>query len=124
MDDELKIKATEDSPAIVFERKSGDLTISGRSLPEDAFSFYAPVIDWIVNYCNEPSLQTTVHFNLEYFNTASSKQIFKIATLLRDLSKKHKVQVKWHYDDGDKDMCDSGGRFSKLSGIPFELIKN
>lgn len=124
MNDELRIEATEDSPAVVFERKSGNLKISGRSLPEDAFAFYAPVIDWIVQYCGEPSLQTSMTFNLEYFNTASSKQIFKIATLFCELSKNYKVNIRWHYDEGDKDMCDSGERFSKLSGIPFELVQN
>ena len=124
MTDELKIEGTEDSPAVIFEKKSGNLHIVGRSLPEDAFSFYAPIIDWIVSYSTSPSLHTTVKFSLEYFNTASSKQIFKIATLLSDLSKKYTVQIKWHYDDGDKDMCDSGERFSKLSGMPFELVKN
>ncbi len=124
MVDELRIEATEDSPSVIFEKKSGKLHISGRSLPEDAFTFYAPIIDWLITYSNSPNLQTSVKFNLEYFNTASSKQIYKIATILGELAKKYKVDIKWHYDEGDKDMCDSGLRFSKMTGLPFELVKN
>ena len=123
MSDELNIAATEDTPHIKFERK-GLLNISGRSLPEDAFSFYSPVLEWLNAYIKSAPATTSVIFNLEYFNTASSKQIFKISTILSELSKSKTVTVKWHYDDGDKDMCDSGDRFSKLTGINFELVKN
>jgi len=123
MAEELKIAATEDTPNIEFE-KNGNLHISGRSLPEDAFSFYVPVIDWLSAYVKSPGKATHFTFNLEYFNTASAKQIFKIAGLLSELAKNNKVSVKWHYDDGDKDMQSSGERFSKLTGIPFELVKN
>lgn len=122
--DELNIEASEDTPQVVFEKQSGNLKISGRSLPEDAFSYYVPVIDWLVEYAKAPCELTTITFNLEYFNTASAKQIFKIANLIADIGKSNKVLVKWHFDEGDKDMCASGERFSKLSGIPFELIKN
>ncbi len=124
MSDELKIDATEDTPKVCFEKKDGILKLSGRSLPEDAFSFYVPVIDWLVEYSKKPQPQTTFTFDLEYFNTASAKQIFKIAGLLSELSKNNKVIVKWHYDEGDRDMYSSGERFSKLCGIPFEIVKN
>lgn len=124
MKNELKIESTEDTPFIDFEKQTGNFTIKGRSLPEDAFSFYAPVIEWLLEYSKSPAEQTNVIFNLEYFNTASAKQIFKIAGLLTALSNNNKVIIKWHYDEGDKDMYSSGERFSKLCGVPFQLIKN
>ncbi len=122
--DELKIEASEDTPLVLFDKKSGHLKLSGRSLPEDAFSYYVPVIDWIVEYSKLPNQETVFTFDLEYFNTASAKQIFKISGLLTELAKKNKVIIKWHYDDGDRDMQSSGERFAKLCGGTFELIKN
>jgi hypothetical protein len=121
--DELRIESTEDTPSIAFN-ENGNLSMSGRSLPEDAFSFYEPVLNWLKAYSANPAPQTIININLEYFNTASAKQVFKIVTMLSEIGKKQKVTVKWHYDEGDKDMHASGERFSKLSDIPFEFVKN
>lgn len=124
MASELKIEATEDTPGVILDAGSGVFKISGRSLPEDAFWFYNPILEWLTDYIKEPLPITEFHFNLEYFNTASAKQIFKISNLLCELSKTNTVKVLWHYDEGDRDMFSSGGRFSKLCGMPFDLVKN
>lgn len=124
MADEIRISATEDTPEVVLNDKEGTFKISGRSLPEDAFWFYNPIVEWLSGYSKTPLSTTEFHFKLEYFNTASAKQIFKIANILSDISKSNPVKIKWHYDEGDRDMLASGERFSKLCGMPFELIKN
>lgn len=124
MADEIRISATEDTPEVVLSDKEGTFKISGRSLPEDAFWFYNPIVEWLSGYSKTPLSNTEFHFKLEYFNTASAKQIFKIANILSNISKSNPVKIKWHYDEGDRDMQASGERFSKLCGMPFELIKN
>jgi hypothetical protein len=124
MADDIRISATEDTPEVVLDDKAGTFKISGRSLPEDAFWFYNPILEWLAGYSKAPLPATEFHFKLEYFNTASAKQIFKITNILSDISKSNPVTIKWHYDEGDKDMYASGERFSKLCGMPFELIKN
>jgi hypothetical protein len=120
---ELRLDRTEDTP-LVHLNANGELNISGRSLPEDAFSYYEPVLKWLSDYLQSPAPSTILNFDLEYFNTASAKQIFKTVTLLAGLAKEKKVTVKWHYDKGDKDMRSSGERFSKLCNLPFELVEN
>jgi hypothetical protein len=120
----LQIKSTEDSPEILFDKSTGQLTITGKSLPEDAFGFYQSAIEWLSDYIKSPQQLTQVTFNLEYFNTASSKQIFKLISLLKDLSKTHPVKITWHFDKGDKDMQSSGERFSKLCQMPIDVIQN
>lgn len=123
MSDNLKIDGTEDSPIIEMNREAGQILISGRSLPEDAFGFYEPVLNWLTEYVKSPNAITVFTFKLEYFNTASAKQIFKIVCFAADLSKAGKnVTVKWHYDEGDRDMHSSGERFSKLASLPFEFF--
>jgi hypothetical protein len=121
---DLKIEGTEDSPMVNLSKATGEILISGRSLPEDAFSFYAPVMEWLNDYVKSPNPNTVFNFKLEYFNTASAKQIFKIVGMANDLSKGNKVIVKWFYDEGDRDMLSSGERFSKLTQLPFEYIQN
>lgn len=121
--DDIKIEGTEDCPEIEMVKESGQITISGRSLPEDAFSFYEPVMSWLSGYVSAPAGSTHFNFKLEYFNTASAKQIFKIIGIANELSKTNKVTVKWFYDEGDRDMLSSGERFSKLTQLPFEYIE-
>lgn len=121
--DDLRIESTEDTPTVAFN-SNGSLSLSGRSLPEDAFSFYEPILNWLKQYSEKPAPDTIIQINLEYFNTASAKQVFKIVSMLSEIGKKAKVAVKWHYDEGDKDMQASGERFSKLSELPFEFVKN
>lgn len=122
--DDLKIEGTEDSPAILLSIERKEVLITGRSLPEDAFTFYAPVMEWLDNYINKGLSGSVFIFNLEYFNTASAKQLYKIAELAAKLSKTTAVTVKWHYDEDDLDMLASGERFSRLTKLPFEYIQN
>jgi len=124
MTEDLKIEGTEDSPVVDLNGEKGEILISGRSLPEDAFSFYAPVMQWLSDYTKAPKTESVFIFKLEYFNTASAKQIFKIIGMANDISKNNKVTVKWYYDDGDRDMLSSGERFSRLTQLPFEYIQH
>lgn len=124
MQEELKIERTNDTPTILFNKSKGTLSILGRSLPEDAFSFYTPILEWLSEYCQSPAPETQLNINLEYFNTASAKQVFKLISMIKEVSSKNKLTIKWHYDAGDKDMKGSGERFSKLCNVPFELVQN
>ncbi len=124
MEDVFQITEAEETPGILFDKSTGKLSITGKSLPEDAASFYLPAINWLNDYIKSPNNETEITFNLIYFNTSSSKQLFKILTLLKELSNTKKVKVIWRYDVGDKDMLASGERFSKLAQLPIEITQN
>lgn len=124
MEQEFKTDESNDKPLISLNRSTGSLYFKGRSLPEDAYAFYKPVLDWLTEYSASPAAETTLIIDLEYFNTASAKQIFKTVSIVCEMAKSHKTCIKWHYDEGDRDMFASGERFSKLCGMPFELVQN
>lgn len=42
--------ASTSSPAVNFDAKTGQLTMSGESYPENTFEFYAPVIGWLKEF--------------------------------------------------------------------------
>jgi len=123
MNEELKTESTIDRPEILLN-PTGKFIVHGRSLPEDAFSFYQPILEWLSNYAKSPASETILTINLEYFNTASAKQIYKIISIITEIGKKFKAVINWHYDEGDRDMLASGERFSKLSGFPFKFEQN
>ncbi|HOS83774.1 MAG TPA: DUF1987 domain-containing protein [Bacteroidales bacterium] len=118
----FSIKATEETPEITLNPVTGEYSISHRSLPENAIGFYAPVFDWIEKFSQNPPVnELSFIFNLEYFNTASAKQIAKILLMLEKLSEKIDVIVIWKYKKDDVDMMSSGLRFSKLLNMEFEI---
>lgn len=119
----LNIEPTSDTPRVLLNAGSGIFEISDRCFPEDATNFFSPIIEWIKTYAQSPNTITRFDFKLEYYNTASSKQLFKIFVLLHELSKRSEVIINWHYSKGDMDMLSSGERYSKLLNFPFNMVE-
>lgn len=113
-----------DTPEIVLDSERGIFSISGRSIPENAVSFYKPVLEWLEDYSKKPLEHTDFHFRYDYFNTASAKQIAKIMIIIEKLCKNNRVTVKWHYKTGDTDMRTDGMRYQELTDINIELIED
>ena len=118
----LIIEAEQDTPSVIFDKGTNTFMIANRSYPEDAIEFYRPVLGWLRNYLNEPNQKTVFDFKLDYFNTTSSKQIFKMMLLLEQLSRTHEVIIRWHFKKYDKELQNHGEIFSKIINVKFELI--
>ena len=112
------------TPGVTLDQQKGIFEIIGWSHPEDAISFYTPVLDWINKYAVTPNSGTNFHFRFQYYNTASAKQIFRIISALEEVAKKSKTKILWHHDAEDTDMLASGERFAKMSTVPFEFVSN
>lgn len=110
------------TPTVMLDTVNGKFEITGWSHPEDARSFYSPVIDWLNEYSNNPNAETNFHFHFQYYNTASAKQIFRLISLLEDAANKSKTKIFWHHGTEDADMLSAGERFSKMSTVPFEFV--
>jgi len=119
----LIIKATEDTPEIYFDSEKEIFEISNVSLPENAIEFYAPIIDWLKRYKQAPNPKTIFNFNIEYLNTASSKQVFELIFLIDKINENSDVTIRWHYDEIDEDMHSLGVRFTHLVKVDFELVE-
>lgn len=121
--DILDIKATNDTPRVIFDPESEIFEISGRSLPEDVVNFYQPVIDWLDEYMRLPNKKTEFVFKYIYFNTATSKLIQDILIRLEQVYETgNEVVVIWYYEQDDEDMMDLGEEFKEYVDIPFELV--
>ncbi len=120
---DLIIEATEETPRIFFKKNKNIFVISERSLPENAVEFYTPVFEWLEQYKKDTNTETIVDFKLDYFNTASAKQITKFLLMLEKIAKTNKVKIRWFYKKGDLDMQSSGLRYDKLINMEFELIE-
>lgn len=118
-----KIEATKKTPE-VYLGPEGVIKIWGRSISEDAKGFYDEVNEWIDEYLKSPADVTSVEVTLEYFNSASAKQIIMILQKLLLLTLQHKkLNVNWFYEEGDEDILEKGEYFSNILNLKFNFIE-
>ncbi|MBL7898726.1 MAG: DUF1987 domain-containing protein [Crocinitomicaceae bacterium] len=119
------LEGTPKSPLVNFNAQTGILTISGRSIPENAREFYRPMIEWIEKYANAPQASTVFDVCLEYFNTSSSKALFDLFKTAEDIhvAGRSNIVVKWKYENDDWEMRDAGLEYSRIIQIPVEMIE-
>jgi hypothetical protein len=119
----LFIIGSNDCPTILLDKEKGTFEISGQSLPEEAISFYLPVIEWFEEYIKEPLPETILTLDLDYCNSSSTKAIADVLEVLEDYYKGGgKVEVRWMYMEDDDDMLDVGKEFQEIIKVPFTFI--
>jgi len=119
----LSIEKTRQTPQVNFNPGDGVFQISGRSIPENTFAFYEPVIAWLDDYVKQPAPVTVFEVHLEYFNTSSSKFILELFRKLREIKQipDKKLEVIWYYDKDDEEMMETGEDYRDLTEIPFDI---
>jgi len=120
----LIIPKKDDTPEICLDKGAGKFEFSGKSLPEDVSTFYAPVFDWLKNYASDANAESVFVFKMTYFNTASSKIILDILMRLEEMKNDGKeVSVEWHYGEDDEDMKEAGEEYSEIVEVPFKFVE-
>ena len=122
--DNISIRGTSKTPDVNFDAVQGDLEISGRSIPENSYSFYEPLLSWLDKYSTEPQNETRLVFKLDYFNTSSSMYILGILKKLEKLYLAgHRAEVKWYYDVDDEDMLQTGEDLKQIVKLPIDMVE-
>lgn len=109
-------KETHRTPMIKGSIQDGEISIIGRSLPEDAKDFYLPFRDWLLELFVSDTKTINVYLEIEYFNTATSKIIIDMLLSLEKLRVNKVVSVTWAYDEDDLEMEETGRDFIALLG--------
>jgi len=123
MPEALKIEPTHKTPKVYLAPDEGIFEISGRSIPEDSVGFYKPILDWLDSYGSAAAPKTAFKFELEYFNTSSSKNILEILKKLETVFQDgNDVHITWYYDEDDEDMEETGEDYKALLSVPVELV--
>jgi hypothetical protein len=119
----FKLKGTEDTPEVVFNRETNEFCLSGRSLPEDAYAFYRPIVEWMSDYVKQPNTSSELKIFLEYFNSSSVKQVLGMISIFEEIIKTGKeAKIIWCYSLGDDLMEIKGQEFeSMVKEIKFEF---
>ena len=122
--EDLFLKRTFNSPEVELIAKSGELSMEGRSIPEDPGEFFERLIDWINEYFQNPVEQTVMSIKLEYINSGSSKYMLEILRIMKinhDSGKN--VKILWYFEEGDESIEELGTHYEQTIQIPFEHIE-
>lgn len=118
---DLSIEKTADSPQVECTA-AGRLCIEGRAIPEDPFTFWQPVLEWVKQYATQPQAQTNVNIYLDYINSSSSMYLNEILRQLSPVNQDgKKVQVTWRHDEGDDTLLQLGLDIESVVAIPFQF---
>lgn len=114
----LIIDASAKTPQIDMSSITGELLISGRSIPENAAAIYDPIYRWVEDYRKNPKQITNLRLNLEYFNTSSSLWISKIIKSLSQISQPDNILfIHLYFDIEEFDEMESEDIKNALSPI-------
>ncbi len=116
-------EATPETPKVVFDKENNKFEMTGKSFPEEARSFFQPMIEWMKEYIKEPNEKTQFKVNMEYYNTASSKMILELLKLFKEIHKNGgDVEILWHYPEDDEDMLEAGEDYEEILQVPFKYV--
>jgi len=118
------VRETSKTPSISFDPDHGLFEIRGKSIPENSFGFYTPVLDFLDTYSSSPADRTVLNVKFEFFNTSSSNRIHalfkKFEKMYQDNSE---VLIRWFCENGDDNMLEAGEDFRTILKVPFEIVE-
>jgi len=108
----LTFKATKYTPEISLNADTGVISLVGKSYPENTFEFYDPMINWLTNYFNGNTAESTmVNVEITYFNSSSSKLFFDFFDLLEVNNNEHNIKINWIFDKENESAEEAGEDF-------------
>lgn len=120
------IPARERTPEVDFRFQDRRLSIRGEAYPEDAASFFGPLLKDMAAYCKSIQGQDlSIEFQLVYFNTSSAKALMNMIQILESTARGGtKVEVRWLFQEDDDVIREFGEDFSsELEYIQFHLVQ-
>jgi hypothetical protein len=119
---DLNISATEETPEVLLSASSGKSFLKGRSLPENAFEFYRPIIAWAKNYVEHNGVGLEVTLSFDYLNSSSSRFLFEMLHALDQSENSASYVVRWQTDPEDELMIEKGEELQRLLRMKIEIV--
>lgn len=118
-----KIDETQTTPEIIIDDKKNLIHLKGKSTILNAYNFYKSVLDMVDFYIKKEPDETKVIFELEYFNTTTSRAIVEMLKKLKKLKQNgKKLYIECVCDEDDEEMIQAGNDINHITKLNL-LIK-
>lgn len=118
----LIIDPTTKSPSVSL-LNTGELKISGTSVPEDVINYFQPILNWTTEFKKSNPAKVSLTLDFVYLNTSSTIFILKMLKSLHELySKSCDLKIIWKFDDDD--MLEQGEILQTLSKCKIDFVKS
>ena len=118
----LFIEPTAKTPQVDLNYPSGELIMSGKSIPENAAIIYEAVLAWTTEYIKNPRPTTNLRLNLDYFNTASAIWLAKIVQTLGTIKEsEYTLMIHLYFSIEDYDNMEAEDIKDELHPIIYMI---
>jgi hypothetical protein len=110
----LTLEATNSTPEIQANYSNNTIEIRGKSYPENTFEFYQPLMDWVEAYFKTDQTKLKISFEIQYFNSSTSKVFYDLFDLLEESRTNGKsIVVDWEFDPENVSAEEAGEDFKE-----------
>ncbi len=115
---------TTSTPYILIDEEKSYMRFEGRSFHENVAEFYRDVNDWLDTYLVKDFVSFTFDFEMNYFNSSTSKLMHNMLTKMNKCaSDKKKVIVNWITTEDNDIIIECGEDFQEdFSSLKFNMI--
>ena len=120
----LEKQKTTSTPYIMIDEEKSYMRLEGRSFHENVVEFFRDVNTWLDTYLEENFSTFTFDFELNYFNSSTSKLLHNMLTKMdKHASGEKKVIVNWITTDDNDIIIECGEDFrDDFSNLNFNLV--
>lgn len=120
----INLEAGKSTPRVLFDKESKKFIIEGHSFPENASSFFTPIVEWIKEYLEEDDAKLHLDLNLLYLNTSSTKAMFYIFDILEEAYGKGKdIRINWIYHKDNEMSKETGEELLMDFDLPYSIVQ-
>lgn len=121
----LHILPTYSTPEVLIDLNKGYVMVEGKSVPEDSVTFYNNILDFLKQERTLTFNRLEANFDLEYFNSNSSKFILDIMLTISSLKNNQndlKIYINWLVEETDEDMIEAGEDYQAIIKTNFNIV--
>lgn len=122
----LYYEESERTPEVILDHENGLMKLKGKCIPEDAHSFFVPIINWVSELfeSDKSDRNTDYRFEIscEYYNSASAKMLVYLFDKIAEIQKTgYNLNVVWYCSQDDPDLMDSINDYSDITGVKISI---
>jgi len=120
----LEKERTTSTPYILIDEEKNYMRFEGRSFHENVVEFYRDVNNWLDAYLEKDFGAFTFDFEMNYFNSSTSKLLHNMLTKMDvRASDKKKVIVNWITTEDNDIIIECGEDFKEdFNNLNFNMI--